>query len=40
MQMYWQFDCHETFASEVTISHKLCKNIVYNALKKHGLDIC
>ena len=30
-----QFDCHVTFAQEVTISHKLCKNIVFNTLKKH-----
>ena len=31
---WWQFDCHETFPKMVTISHKLCKNIVFNALKK------
>ena len=27
--------CHETFASEVTVSHKLCKNIIFDSLKKH-----
>ena len=27
---------HETFAYEVTIiGHKLCKNVVFNTLKKH-----
>ena len=28
-------DCHEIFTKEVSISHKLCKNIVCNTLKKH-----
>ena len=31
---------HKTFALEVTISQKLCKNIVFNTLKKQVLDIC
>ena len=35
----WQFDCREIFAKEVTISHKLCKNIVFNTLKKHMFRI-
>ena len=30
----WQFHCHETVANEVTISLKICKNIVFNTLKK------
>ena len=30
-----QFDCHATFTEKVTVSHKLYKNIVFNALKKH-----
>ena len=28
-------DYHETFALNVTISHKLSKNIEFNTLKKH-----
>ena len=33
-------NCHETFPLEVTFSHKFCKNIAFNTLKKHVLDIC
>ena len=25
----WQFECHETFAQEVTVNEKLCKNIAF-----------
>ena len=30
---------HETFAYEVTTIHNLCKNIVFNTLKKHMFSI-
>ena len=35
-----QFDCHETFAQEVTVDEKLCKNITLKLLATYDLVIC
>ena len=36
----WFFECHKTFAQEVTVNEKLWKNTVLNLQATYVLDIC
>ena len=38
--LYWQFECHETFAEEMRVNEKLFKIIASRLQATYILDIC